>query len=116
MAGGLLPGKVQQLYNTVAVPAFTYAADVWYIPPFKEAGLTKLTGSIAPTKVFTSFQQQVTHYITGGINSTAGDIMEVHANMLPVDLLFCKVQFWAASHLYTLPKSHPLYDHQKSIY
>ena len=84
--------------------------DIWYIPPFKEAGLTRLTGSIAPTKAFTSFQQWVTHYITGGVNGTAGDIMEVHANTLPVDLLFCKVQFWAASHLCTLPKSHPLYN------
>ena len=33
--GGLPPTRAQQLYNTVAVPALTYALDIWYIHPFK---------------------------------------------------------------------------------
>lgn len=108
-AGGLAPCKVRQLYNTVAIPVFTYAADIWYIPPFKQSGHKNLTGSVAPTKAFSSFQRRVAQYITGGINGTAGDVMEVHANILPVDLLFRKVQFRAASRVCTLPPSHPLY-------
>ena len=106
--GGLSPGKVWQLYNTVAVPTFTYVADIWYIPPFKQADHTKLSSLVAPTKAFTSLQRQVTHYITGGINGTAEDILEVHTNVLPVDLLFCKVQFCTASCLCTIPPSHSL--------
>ena len=35
--GGLPPARAQQLYNTVVVPALTYASDIWYIPPFKLA-------------------------------------------------------------------------------
>ena len=31
--GGLSPSKTHQLYNTVAVPAFTYTSDIWYTPP-----------------------------------------------------------------------------------
>ena len=33
--GGISPGKIRQLYNTVVVPAFTYVSVVWYVPPFK---------------------------------------------------------------------------------
>jgi hypothetical protein len=29
-SGGMPPGRLRQLYTTVAVPAFTYAADIWY--------------------------------------------------------------------------------------
>lgn len=34
-AGGLSPSLTQQLYNTIAVPAFTYTSNIWYTPPFK---------------------------------------------------------------------------------
>jgi hypothetical protein len=30
-SGGMPPKRLRQLYNTVAVPAFTYAAEVWYM-------------------------------------------------------------------------------------
>ena len=35
LAGGLSPSKACQLYHMVAVPAFTYVLDIWYVPPFK---------------------------------------------------------------------------------
>lgn len=37
-------------------------------------------------------------------------MLEIHANILPVDLQFCKVQFRAASRICTLPKFHPLHS------
>jgi len=30
VSGGMPPCRIHQLYNTVAVPAFTYAADIWF--------------------------------------------------------------------------------------
>ena len=35
--GGLPPARAWQLYNTVAIPALTYASDIWYVLPFKLA-------------------------------------------------------------------------------
>ena len=34
-SGGLPPARARQLYNTVVIPALTYASDIWYVPPFK---------------------------------------------------------------------------------
>ncbi|KAF8239333.1 hypothetical protein L208DRAFT_1237982 [Tricholoma matsutake] len=49
VSGSMPPSWVQQLYNTVAVPAFIYAADIWYtgihIPPSRK----KRVGSVAVT-------------------------------------------------------------------
>ena len=108
-AGGLSPSKTRQLYNTVAVPAFTYAADVWYLPPYKHAYSKNSSGSIGETKLLHSIQGRVAHYITGGIRGTAFDILEAHANILPIDLLFRRVQFRAATRISSLPSRHPLY-------
>ena len=33
MASGLSPSKTCQLYNTITIPALTYACNVWYTPP-----------------------------------------------------------------------------------
>jgi len=30
ISGGMPPSRIHQLYNTITIPAFTYAADVWY--------------------------------------------------------------------------------------
>ena len=38
----------------------------------------------------------------------AGDMLEAHANLLPIDLLFRKVTFRAAARIASLPPAHPL--------
>ncbi|KZP16424.1 hypothetical protein FIBSPDRAFT_912289 [Athelia psychrophila] len=78
-SGGMPPSRIKQLWNTVAVPAFTYAADV------------NMRGSRKATK-----------HITGALSLTAADTMEVHAHILPIDLL-------AAARICTLPAAHPLH-------
>ena len=47
-------------------------------------------------------------YITGGLKGTAYDVLEVHAFMLPIDLLFHKVQVNMATCICALPINHPL--------
>ena len=107
MSGGLWPSSSHQLYNTVAIPALTYASDVWYVPPFKVAHSSNSCGSVGPMKLLHSIQGQVSRFITGGMRGTALDVLEVHANIPLVDLLFHKVQTNAATHICALPKNHP---------
>ena len=54
-------------------------------------------------------QGTAARYITGGIRGTAYNALEAHANIPPVDILFRKTQFRAASRICTLPHHHPLY-------
>ena len=70
----------------------------------------KSCGLVSDTKSLQSIQGTAARYITGGIRGTAYDILEAHADLPPVDLLFCKVQFRAASRICVLPSRHPLHS------
>ena len=58
---------------------------------------------------FKSIQYKVGMTITGGIWTTAGDTIDTHANILPIDLVFNKVLFRTTMWLCSLPCSHPLH-------
>ena len=103
-------GMVRQLYNTVAVPAFTYAADIWYMGVHKSPTSSKRLGSMAVTSKLIPVQRRAAKLVTGSLSTTAGDVLDVHANLLPVDLLFHKVLFRAAARIASLPPSHPLHS------
>lgn len=109
ISGGMPPSRIKQLWNTVAVPAFTYAADVWYtgvhtIPHSKMTRCSKGT-----TTNLTSVQRKAAKHITGALSLAAADTLKVHAHILPIDLLFHKILFRAAACICTLPPTHPLY-------
>ena len=55
-------------------------------------------------------QGTTTRFITGGIRGTAFDILEIHANIPPIDLLIRKIQAKAASHICALTPNHPLHS------
>jgi len=109
ISGGMPPKQICQLYNTIAIPALTYAVDIWY------TGNTPSTSSLPShsytsiTRKLTSIQRHITKIITGSLNTAAGDILEAHANILPIDLLFNKVLHCAALRIAALPPSHPLH-------
>lgn len=108
-SGGLPPKRIRQLYTTVAIPTFTYAADVWFTDiHLSSTGLKKM-GSVSLAKKLTSIQRLLARIVTGGLKTTAGDVLEVHANLLPIDLLFKKTLFRASTRLASLPSTHPLY-------
>jgi ribonuclease HI len=107
-ASGVSSAGMKQLYNTVAVPRFTYGAEVWYTYLHKPVGSKKTKGSVAITNKLRSVQRKVAIAITGGLSSTAGDVLDIHAFILPIDLLFCKLLFRAALRLCSLPSTHPL--------
>ena len=107
-ASGLSTKATKQLYNTVAVPWFTYGMEVWYAYLHKPEAARKTKGSVSITNKLWSVQHKVAISITGGLSTTAGDIMDAHAYILPMDLLFCKLLFRAALCLCSLPTAHPL--------
>jgi len=110
-SGGMPPKRIRQLYNTVAIPAFTYAADIWFTQVRHSADSNKRSGSVSTTKKLTTVQRRMAKTITGALRTTAGDTLEAHANLLPIDLLFDKVIFRAAMRLASLPPTHPLHSH-----
>jgi hypothetical protein len=99
----------------VAVPRFTYGAEVWYTYLHKLEGANKTKGSVAVTNKLHSMQRKVAKAITGGLSSTPGDILDVHAYILPIDLLFCKLLFRATLRLCSLPPVHPLHPLVQSV-
>ncbi|KNZ71525.1 hypothetical protein J132_09187 [Termitomyces sp. J132] len=46
--------------------------------------------------------------VTGALSTTAADVLEVHANLLLIDLLFYKILTWAAVQAGLLPTTHPV--------
>ena len=78
-----------------------------YLHKMRGPGKTK--GSVSITNKLRSIQRKVTKSITGGLSTTARDVMDMHAYILPVDLLFSKILFRASLHLCLLPTAHPLH-------
>lgn len=102
------PKHFRQLYNVVAIPAFTYAADVWFVDIHLSSSGLKHLGSVALVTKLASIQRQAAKLITGSLRTAAGDVLEVHANLLPMELLLRKILFRSATRLAYLPSSHPL--------
>ena len=115
-ASGLSTVGTKQLYNTVAVPRFTYGVEVWYSLIYKPQGTQKSRGSVSVNNKLRTAQRKVATAITGGLRTTAGDVLDVHAYILPIDLLMNKLLYRAALHLCSLPKSHPLHTQIRSVH
>ena len=65
----------------------TYVADVWYTPIYKQQGRMCASSSVGVTGKLVSLQRMATTAITGELCSTATDILDLHAGVLPVGLL-----------------------------
>jgi hypothetical protein len=52
-------------------------------------------------------------HITGALQTTANDVLDAHADILPMELLINKHCHHEAIHLATLPTLHPLHSHVK---
>ena len=106
---GVQATYMRQLYCTVAIPKLTYAVDVWYMPVQKKEGRKKAMESVGLVCKLTSVQWLATIAITGAMRTTASNILEAHANVLPIELLLLGICHRAFSHMLALLKSHPLH-------
>ncbi|KAJ7639655.1 hypothetical protein DFH06DRAFT_1001900, partial [Mycena polygramma] len=89
-----------------------YAADVFLSPPSCNRSLSRLgqkPSERGVIKKIRTIQRRAALAITGALSSTATEVLDVYANLLPVARLVEKVRFGAALRLATLPASHPLH-------
>ena len=101
---------IRQLYLAIAIPRMLYAADV-FLTPQQNIGNPKRNNRNGRTIInkLASIQCQAAIMITGAMKSTATDVLEVMANLIPFHLLVDKTRQRAALRLATLPPSHPLH-------
>lgn len=88
---GVRSKLMRQLYLAVALPKITYGLEVWYVPPSKPVGATRNTGSVGTLRELQKLQRIATLAITGGLRTTATDLIDAHAGVLPMELALLKV-------------------------
>src|SRR5882762_9685235 len=105
-SSGLSLRHTRWLYVAVVIPKMLYGIDTWGLPI--RPGKKKLTGSVHAVKALSRVQQVGAGTILGGLCSSPTDVLETHANLLPIELLIDRLCFRAALCLTTLPQHHPL--------
>jgi ribonuclease HI len=113
MTTGVSLNLTRKLYLAVAVPRIIYAADTWYVPSRTPADAQKNISAVGLTKKLASIQRQAAMLISGAMRTTAGDAAEVHADLLPINLLLMNACFRSAARLATLPRTHPPFPYIK---
>jgi hypothetical protein len=59
----------------------------------------------------TTIQRKAAILITGAMRTMAGDILDVHADLLPMNIMVDKFWWRAALRMATLPSLHPLFPY-----
>ncbi|VDC04308.1 unnamed protein product [Peniophora sp. CBMAI 1063] len=111
---GLRPKFVRRLYISVAIPKMLYAVDVWCLPiprdiPCARPTMSARQGSLGVIRRLATVQRIAALTITGGLRSSPNDILDIHANLLPMRLLVAKHCFRALTRISALPETHPLF-------
>lgn len=107
---GTSASVVRRLYRSIAVPRFTYAADIWYAPV--TLSITKGvrgSGSIGIAKRLARVQNTAARAILGAMRSTPVDALNSFASLPPVHILLNEICQKAALRLASAPPSHPLH-------
>jgi ribonuclease HI len=111
-AGGIASIHMRCLYMAIAVPRMLYGAEVFMgsrreNERKRRAGLKGCCTTGIVTKL-AAIQRKAAIAITGAMVTTATDVLDVHAGILPFHLLIDRIRHRAALRLSTLPLSHPL--------
>ena len=106
---GVPPTLLRRLYLAVAVPRIYYTADVCLVAGSRKGPI----GGAGLVARLTTIQRKAAIAITGAMRSTATDVLDAHANIMPVKVLIDKIRARATLRLATLPASHPLAPHVK---
>jgi len=99
---------MRQIYTTVAIQKITYTANVWYMPVHTVEGGKKKSGMVCFSWRMATVQRLATMAIMGMLWTMAMEVLDLHADLLPVNLLIHKVCFRLAAWLASLPITHPL--------
>ncbi|KAG2054172.1 hypothetical protein BDR06DRAFT_884733, partial [Suillus hirtellus] len=100
---------MKRLYNSVILPKMLYATDIWC------SGLVAKGRGKQGGRGVRSFALQMARtqrmamlIITGGLHSSASNMLDCHANVLPFQQALRKVCHQATLRMATLPNTHPL--------
>lgn len=110
---GMPPRYARQLYKAIAVPRMLYAADVFLTPLTRREGDAKAKGSVGLMRKLARVQRMAAIHITGAMRSTATDILDAHADLLPFPLLVNQICLRSAIRLASLLETHLLHKHVK---
>ncbi len=80
-----LPWKMRLTYIFIAIPRILYAADV-FLNPQRRMKKKRKDGksSIRTVNCLASIQRKAAILITGAMHTTAADVLDIHANLLPM--------------------------------
>ncbi|KAK7021660.1 hypothetical protein R3P38DRAFT_2780859 [Favolaschia claudopus] len=99
---GLPHSYVRQLFQSVVVPRMEYA-----LPVVEREG-SRRAGAVWVAKALGKVQRQACKLITGALRTTATDVLDFHANLLPVHIRLNRSAYNAAARLASLPSSNPI--------
>ncbi|KNZ80714.1 hypothetical protein J132_04803 [Termitomyces sp. J132] len=85
ISGGMPPHHICQLYNTVVVLAFTYAADIWYTSIQRQ----RHSGSVAVMKELLSVQQRAAKIVTGVLSTAAALVTAQQIHNYATMVVYC---------------------------
>ncbi|QRV96542.1 Reverse transcriptase from transposon X-element protein [Ceratobasidium sp. AG-Ba] len=105
---GVSARVARKLYVSIAIPRFSYAADIWFRPVVTGQN-GRLSGSIGVARKLARIQRTAALTILGGMRSTPTASLDAHARLLPMHLLLNQTCARAAIRLASHPEMHPLH-------
>ena len=88
MSGGAAASCIHQLYLSIAIPRMLYGADMFLTPQKNlKKKATEYKSNQAAINKLAMVQQQAAIMITGAMSTTATDVLDMLANLLPFRLL-----------------------------
>ncbi|KAJ7747561.1 hypothetical protein B0H16DRAFT_1320349, partial [Mycena metata] len=110
LSGGAGPRQIHRFWTSICLPGIMYASEVW-LPPLhqRETGANRRRDGRGIVTKLASIQRRAMNMVVGGMASSPGDLIEAHADILPMNLLIDKHLQKAALRYATLPETHPLH-------
>ena len=91
------------MYCTVTIPKMAYAIDVWYVPIHRKVGASRCSRLVGINNKFRSTQRLASTVMTGALCTAPTDLLDLHAGIWPVHLLFSCLCHRAAVRLTYFP-------------
>ncbi|KAJ7092507.1 hypothetical protein C8R43DRAFT_824768, partial [Mycena crocata] len=87
VSGGVGATYIRRLYRAIAVPRMFYGAEIFLAPVHQRIkGANQRKDTRAIVKKLGSIQLRAARMIVGGMASSPGDILDAHADLLPINL------------------------------
>ncbi|KAJ6492786.1 hypothetical protein C8R47DRAFT_956458, partial [Mycena vitilis] len=87
VSGGVGATYIRQLYLAICIPRMFYGAEVWLVPMYqRKRGANRVQDGRAIVKKLASIQLRAARMILGGMVSSPGDMLDAHADLMPMHL------------------------------